>query len=97
MGELGAETKSMATHAQTRRDYSPPRVTAPGTQTRQGITAGLTLPSLHSLQDVLSDCISLGFTCAFALTATVKTNAPTGTLTVDTTQHSSIALEPLAI
>lgn len=40
MGELGAETKSMATHAQTQHDYSPPCVAAPGTQTRQVIAAG---------------------------------------------------------
>lgn len=40
---LGAEAKSMATHAPTRRDYSPPCDAAPGTQTGHTIVAGLTL------------------------------------------------------
>lgn len=40
---LGAETKSMATHAPTQRDYSPPCDAAPGTRTGHTVVAGLTL------------------------------------------------------
>lgn len=58
MGELDAETKSMSTHAQTQRDYSPHCDTASGTQKGQGIVAGLTLLSLHTPREMLLDFTS---------------------------------------
>lgn len=98
----------MATHAQTQHDYSPPRIAAPGTQKHQGIVAGLTLPSLHSPQEMLLDCTSAVFKCAHTHRATLtlilahgqkdtETDTQALTLTADRTQCTSIALSPLAI
>lgn len=61
MGELGAGSKSMAMHAQTQRDYSPPCVAALGTQAQQGIAAGLNPQSVYSPEEMLFDCTSALF------------------------------------
>lgn len=99
---LGAETKSMATHAPTQHDYSPPCDAAPGTPTGHAIAAGLTLwnPLIVTGSVTLPDLSGAQNVHVLMQGATLKTRTASDTralvLRADATWLPNVAPGPLA-